>query len=67
MLAILANIGFTLLVVYIIYLVIKKNKRDKLMLHKDKTSEEIEAEQNVTREKAKSWRVPPNGGGGGGM
>jgi len=59
LLAILANIGFTLLVVYIIYLVIKKNKRDKLMLHKDKTAEELEAEQNVTREKAKSWRGPP--------
>ncbi len=29
------------------------------MLHRDKTAEEIEAEQNVTREKAKSWRGPP--------
>lgn len=68
MLTILANAGFILLVVYCIFLITRKQKRNRLLRHSDKTKEEIEAEQNVTREKAISWRGPPWGGGGdGGM
>lgn len=64
MLTFLANIAFILLIIFIIFHLRKKQKRDRLLHHKDQSAEEREAARNVTREKAKSWRGPPGSGGG---